>query len=128
MASLQLGQPRIRGFQLLLELDRLAVAKLGRFAKVGCTLCTISLAADLFDVGLGASDAAYDLLLLVPARPQCGALFGELSQLALECPQALFGCPVGLFLKCLALDLELPDLPLQLVQLRWQRVDLCPQL
>ena len=76
MPALQLRELCVGLGELLFELDRLAVAQLGRLAEVGGALGAIGLGANLFELRLERADAADDLFLLVPARPQRGALLG----------------------------------------------------
>src|SRR5947209_17915744 len=99
MATLLLGQPSLRGLDLLLDLDCLAVTELGGLCEIGGALGAVGLGTYLFELGPEAADATDDLFLLIPARAKGSPLFNQLRKLLLERREPFLGNLVGLLLQ-----------------------------
>ena len=67
MPALQLRELDVGLGDLLFELNRLAVAKLGGLAEISGALGSVGFRPNLFELCLEGADAADDLLLLLPA-------------------------------------------------------------
>src|SRR5712664_1202563 len=107
VAALEFGQPRLRGLDLLVDLDGLPISELGRLREIGGALGPVGLGTHLLELRLEAADLTEDLFLLLPARAQRCPLLRQFRELLLERGEALLGYLVGLLLERLALDLEL---------------------
>src|SRR6266852_654570 len=116
VAALELGQPRLRGLDLLFNLHRLSVAELRGLREICGALGPVGLGTHLLELRLEAADLTDDLFLLLPARAQRCPLLRQFRKLLLERGEALLGYLVGLLLERLALDLELADLAFDLVE------------
>ena len=125
---LQLGQLRLAGRDLFLELHERAVLELGGLGEVGGALGRLDLGAHRFEPRLLLTDLRERGLLLVPVGTHALARFLEVGELLLQFGKTLLARGVGLFLERLALDLEPADGPLDLVQFHWHRVDLHAEL
>ena len=89
VATLELCEPCIGHRQLLLDLDRLAIAKLGGPAEIRRALSALGVGANLLQPGLERANPSDYLLLVVPAGAQRSALLGKLGQLLVQRLQSL---------------------------------------
>src|SRR5262245_39809301 len=121
---LQLGQPRLIGVELFLQLGHAAIADLGHLAVIARALELFGLHLQLLDLPFGRADAFNDLFLRLPLGLHRARFLFQVGDLFLDPGQTLARDRIVLAHQRLPLDLALNDLALDLVNLGRQRVNL----
>ena len=122
-----LGEARVPGLELLLELMEGAEPELGRPVEIAAPLGVGHRRPRGVDLLRDLPDPPDGVLLALPARLEGGGPLLQVGELAIQALEALPRRLVGLLGERHALDLELHDAALDLVELGRHRVDLDPE-